>query len=154
MMVSVMMPSSSPSSAYFSFSSSSTLLPLVIATRRRFLEFLLSQKEYLPMLFKHSRKSSCFWNTPRYPSANTLVSFIFLSTFLFLSVYGGIFIQPLMRIKPLWAFLAIKKEWPFKVSIPYCVWRSTNLFLSLTVLHILRKQKKCQKTAMFMHGIL
>ena len=26
--------------------------------------------------------------------------------------------------------------------------------LSLTVLHILRKQKKCQKTAMFIHGIL
>ena len=112
MMVSVMMPSSSPSSAYFSFSSSSTLLPLVIATRRRFLEFLLSQNEFLPMLFKHSRNSSCFWNTPRYPSANTLVSFIFRSTFLFLPVSGGIFIQPLMRAKPSWAFLATKKEWP------------------------------------------
>ena len=81
MMVSVMMSSSSPSSAYFSFSSSSTLLPLVIATRRRFLEFLLSQKEFFPMLFRHSRKSSCFWNTPRYPSANTLVSFIFVPPF-------------------------------------------------------------------------
>lgn len=51
-------------------------------------------------------------NTPRYPSANTLVSFIFRSTFLFLPVSGGIFIQPLMRAKPSWAFLATKKEWP------------------------------------------
>ena len=32
-----------------------------------------------------------------------------------------------------------------KVSIPYCVWRSTNLFLSLSVLHILRKQKSAKR---------
>ena len=41
------------------------------------------------MLFKHARNSSCFWNTPQYPSANTLVSFIFHSAFLF-PVYGDI----------------------------------------------------------------
>ena len=64
-MVSVMISSSSPSSEYLSFISSSTLLPLVIATRRRFLALFLCQDEFLPMLFKHSKKSSCFRNTPQ-----------------------------------------------------------------------------------------
>lgn len=45
-------------------------------------------------------------------SRASIVSFIFRSTFLFLPVSGGIFIQPLMRAKPSWAFLATKKEWP------------------------------------------
>ncbi|GFI45681.1 hypothetical protein IMSAGC019_00994 [Lachnospiraceae bacterium] len=69
----------------------------------------------------------------------------FRSTFLFSPFAEVIFIQPLMRLKPSWAFLATKKEWPLTVSIPYCVWRSTNLFLSLTVIHILRKQKSAKR---------
>ena len=64
-MVSVMISSSSPSSEYLSFISSSTLLPLVIATRRRFLALFLCQDEFLPMLFKHTKKSSSIRKTPQ-----------------------------------------------------------------------------------------
>ena len=154
MMVSVMMSSSSPSSAYFSFSSSSTLLPLVIATRRRFLEFLLSQNEFLPMLFKHSRNSSCFWNTPRYPSANTLVSFIFRSTFLFLPVSGGILSSRLCGQSPRGHFWQQKRNGPLKGfhSILRVVIHK-SVFVPVSLTHP-AETKKCQKTAISMHGIL
>ncbi len=62
----MIIPSSSPFSAYFSRSSSATLLSSVMGTRRRFLDFFRSQKEFLPMLSRHFRNSSCFVKTPQY----------------------------------------------------------------------------------------
>ena len=100
--------------------------------------------EFLPMLFRHSRKSSCFWNTPRYPSANTLVSFIFVPPFFSLRL-RRLFLSSRLCGQALMGISGNKKGMAldgFHSILRVAIHKS---FLSLTVIHILWKQKSAKR---------